>query len=115
LAAAFAPTKFAFMFWLELALFAAPAVMLAGRNAVRDTTLLFRAAMLLVIAGALYRFDTFLVAFQPGGQFVYFPSVGELTVTIGLVSMEILAYVVIIHYFPILSGAHLATAEKAGV
>lgn len=111
-ASALQPTAFAFLFWLELALFAAPVVMLRGRP---DSTRLFRSAMVLVLAGALYRFDTFLVAFQPGGQYSYFPSLGELAVTTGLVSMEILAYILIIHYFPIMSGAHHATAEKAGV
>jgi Ni/Fe-hydrogenase subunit HybB-like protein len=80
-----------------------------------DSARLFRSAMVLVVGGALYRFDTFLVAFQPGAHYSYFPSVGELLVTTGLVSMEILAYILIIHYFPIMSGAHHATAEKAGV
>jgi Ni/Fe-hydrogenase subunit HybB-like protein len=111
-ASAWQPTAFAFLFWLELALFAAPIVMLHGRA---DSARLFRSAMVLVVGGALYRFDTFLVAFQPGAHYSYFPSVGELLVTTGLVSMEILAYILIIHYFPIMSGAHHATAEKAGV
>lgn len=111
-ASALQPTAFALLFWLELALFAAPVVMLRGRQ---DSIRLFRSAMVLVLAGALYRFDTFLVAFQPGAQYSYFPSLGELAVTTGLVSMEILAYILIIHYFPIMSGGHYATAEKAGV
>lgn len=117
LSAAFAPTAYAMLFWLELAFFAAPMVMLWGRRAVQDTTLLFQSATLLLIAGALYRFDTFLIAFQPGSQFSYFPSVGEIAVTIGIVSMEILAYIVIVHYYPILSGAHheAVVAEQAGV
>ena len=106
------PTAFAFFFWLELAFFAAPIVMLRGRP---DSVRLFRTAMVLILGGALYRFDTFLVAFRPGAHYSYFPSLGELMATTGLVSMEILAYILIIHYFPIMSGAHHATAEKAGV
>jgi Ni/Fe-hydrogenase subunit HybB-like protein len=106
------PTTFAFVFWLELAFFAAPILMLRGRP---DSARLFRTAMVLILGGALYRFDTFLVAFRPGAHYSYFPSVGELAATAGLVSMEILAYILIIHYFPIMSGAHHATAEKAGV
>lgn len=111
-ASALQPTAFAFLFWFELALFAAPILMLRGRL---DGTRLFRSAMVLIAAGALYRFDTFLVAFQPGDHYSYFPSLGELAVTTGLVSLEILAYVLIIHYFPIMSGTRYATAEKAGV
>ena len=47
---------------------------------------LFRAAMLLMLAGSLYRFDTYLVAFRPGAHWSYFPSVGEILVTLGLSS-----------------------------
>ena len=111
-ASAVQPTAFAFLFWLELALFAAPLLMLRGRP---DSARLFRTAMVLILGGALYRFDTFLVAFQPGAHYSYFPSVGELMATTGLVSIEILAYILIIHYFPIMSGAHHATAEKVAV
>jgi Ni/Fe-hydrogenase subunit HybB-like protein len=105
------------MFWIEMAFFIAPLVLLWGRRAMNDVKVLFQSAILMIIAGALYRFDTFLIAFQPGGHFSYFPSVGEITVTVGIVAMEILAYIVIIHYFPILSGAprRAAVAEKAGV
>jgi Ni/Fe-hydrogenase subunit HybB-like protein len=115
LAVAFAFSGYAALFWLELALFAIPALMLASRERAREAATLFRAAGLLIIAGALYRFDTFLIAFNPGDHWSYFPSLGEMTVTAGLVSAEILAYIAIIHYFPIMSGARLATAEKAGV
>jgi Ni/Fe-hydrogenase subunit HybB-like protein len=111
---AFAPSPYAGLFWLEIALFAVPALMLASRARASHPGTLFRAAFLLAFAGAVYRFDTFLVAFQPGEHWSYFPSMGEITITAGLVAMEILAYIAIIHYFPIMSGAHVATAEKAG-
>lgn len=117
---AFAPTGLAALFWLELTLFVVPAVLLLritrGSVAPREQVVtLFRAAGLLAVAGSLYRFDTFLVAFNPGDQWTYFPSIGEITITAGLVSLELLAYIFIIHYFPIMSGARYATAEKAGV
>jgi Ni/Fe-hydrogenase subunit HybB-like protein len=114
LALAFTPSPYAGLFWLEIALFAAPAFMLASRERASQPATLFRAAGLLAFAGALYRFDTFLVAFQPGEHWSYFPSMGEITITAGLVAMEILAYIAIIHYFPIMSGARVATAEKVG-
>ena len=58
--------------------------MLRGRL---DGTRLFRSAMVLIAAGALYA-STFLVAFQPGDHYSYFPSLGELPVTTGLVSLR---------------------------
>jgi Ni/Fe-hydrogenase subunit HybB-like protein len=112
---AFQASPYAALFWLELIMFAVPALILSSRARARDAATLFRAAGLLILAGSLYRFDTFLVAFQPGEHWSYFPSFGEITITAGLVAMEILAYIAIIHYFPILSGTHVATAEKAGV
>src|SRR5690606_14311101 len=48
-----------------------------------------RAALLLVAGGALYRIDTYLVAYQPGAHFSYFPSLPEMAITIGLFSAEI--------------------------
>jgi len=65
--------------------------------------MLFRAAVLFMAAGSLYRFDTYLVAFRPGDQWSYFPSVTELLITLGLVAGEIMAYIVIVKVFPILT------------
>ncbi len=101
------------MVWIELALALAPAAMLASRSARRDLGQLFRAAIVLMFAGAMYRFDTYLVAFTPGPQWAYFPSVPEIGITIGLVSFEILAYVAIVKTFPILSGRS-RTERQAG-
>jgi Ni/Fe-hydrogenase subunit HybB-like protein len=90
--------------WIELAMFLAPVIMLLAPTAQRDLGRLFRAAVVMMFAGALYRFDTYLVAFTPGGNWVYFPSVPEMTITVGLVAFEILAYIVIVKTFPILAG-----------
>jgi Ni/Fe-hydrogenase subunit HybB-like protein len=79
-------------------------VLLATESRRHDQGNMFRAAMLLVLAGALYRFDVFLVAFQPGAHWSYFPSVTEILVTVGLVAGEIAGYVVLIKVFPILVG-----------
>jgi Ni/Fe-hydrogenase subunit HybB-like protein len=59
-------------------------------------------------AGALYRFDTYLVAFVPGAHWSYFPSVPELLITVGLVAGEALAYVVIVRNFPIFARRQAA-------
>ena len=92
------------MVWIELAMFLAPVSMLLTPATGRDLGRLFRAAVVMMFAGALYRFDTYLVAFTPGGNWVYFPSVPEMTITVGLVAFEILAYIVIVKTFPILAG-----------
>jgi Ni/Fe-hydrogenase subunit HybB-like protein len=97
---------------LEILFFLIPVVMLASPARRRDLGNLVRAAMAMIFAGALFRFDTFLVAFMPGAHFAYFPSVPEMAVTIGLVAFEVLAYVVIVKTFPILSG-HMPAKRQA--
>jgi Ni/Fe-hydrogenase subunit HybB-like protein len=52
----------------------------------------------------VYRFNTYLVAYRPGDDVHYFPSVAEFLITVGLVAFEVLAYVVIVKMFPILGG-----------
>jgi Ni/Fe-hydrogenase subunit HybB-like protein len=68
--------------------------------------------MVMMFAGALFRFDMFLVAFNPGAHWSYFPSVPELLVTAGLVAAEVIAYVFIVRNFPILSGDPSVAPER---
>jgi Ni/Fe-hydrogenase subunit HybB-like protein len=89
---------------VELALFVAAPLMLLSSRQRNDFGNLFRAAMVLVLGGILYRINTFLVAFNPGPQWSYFPSVGEIFVTVGLLAIEVLAYFLIVTHFPILAG-----------
>jgi Ni/Fe-hydrogenase subunit HybB-like protein len=104
----FAPDGYGLLFVLEMALFITPMVMLLMRSRLHNLTFLFRAALLIVTAGALYRFSTFLIAFNPGAHWSYFPAVAETLITVGLVSLEIMAYVFIVKKFPILQGAPVA-------
>lgn len=97
--------RFSLLLITELALMLAPALMLLQERRRRDLGHLFRAAMLMMLAGALYRFDSFLIAFNPGEGWAYFPTVPEMMITIGLVALEIMAYVVLVKRFPILAGA----------
>jgi Ni/Fe-hydrogenase subunit HybB-like protein len=110
--ALFAFDHYSVMSLIEFALFIAAGLLLATDRQRRDLPNLFRAAMVLVIAGGLYRIDAFLVAFNPGPQWSYFPSVGEILVTVGLVSLEILGYIAIVKYFPILSAQPRRAAAR---
>lgn len=108
---AFVANRYAVSFWVEIALMAAPLFLLASRQARRAPGNLFRAAMLMMLAGGLYRFNTYLVAYRPGDDVHYFPSVPEFVITVGLVALEIMAYIVIVKMFPILSGSAPAEAR----
>ena len=61
--------------------------MLAGPRA--NLGSLFRGAMVVALAGAVYRFDTYLVAFNPGPGWHYFPSVPEMFISFGLIAIEL--------------------------
>jgi len=108
---AFAVNRYAFGFWLETALTVAPLLLLLPAGGRRDPGNLFRAAMMLLLAGALYRFNTYLLAYRAGDDVSYFPSVPEFMITIGLVALEIIGYLVIVKTFPIFSGAPRRPAQ----
>ena len=108
----FTPDIYAAMFWLEIALFVIPAIMYHRGGRKLDLGAMFRGAMFMVFAGSLYRFDTYLVAFQPGENWTYFPTVPEILITVGIVAIEILVYIVIVKRFPILSGRAAALSSS---
>ncbi|MDX1593914.1 MAG: Ni/Fe-hydrogenase cytochrome b subunit, partial [Gammaproteobacteria bacterium] len=104
LAAIFTSGWLSLSFLVEIALFAYPlAVLLSPANRKRGRVL-FVAALAMLLGGAVWRMNAFLFAFQPGPGYSYFPSTGELLVTVGLVAFEILAFIVLVKRFPILSS-----------
>ncbi|MFN8628232.1 MAG: Ni/Fe-hydrogenase cytochrome b subunit [Candidatus Binatia bacterium] len=100
----FAFDIFSVMSLIEFGLFGVALVMLREERRRRDLGTLFRASMFLLLGGALYRFDVFLLAFQPGLEWSYFPNIPEILVTVGLVAAEITGYILLIKTFPILAG-----------
>ena len=94
----------AFWFWMEMACFIVPAVLLARPAARLDPSKLFIGAVLMMLGGMLLRVNGFLIGYMTGAGWHYFPSFPELLVTVGLISFEILAYIVIVRRFPVLSA-----------
>ena len=71
-----------------------------------------RAAILMLAGTALHRINTYLVAFNPGSHFSYFPAVPELLITFGIIAAEVAIYVAVVKTFPILSGASPSPAKS---
>jgi len=90
-------------FVVENLLLLIPVFMLASATNRSKPTTLFWAASSMILGGALYRFDTFLVAFNPGPGFHYFPSASEIMITVGIIAVEIMAYLIFIKKLPVLS------------
>jgi Ni/Fe-hydrogenase subunit HybB-like protein len=100
------------LFWIEIALALAPAVMLMLGRGTLKIGAMFRASLFILLSGAMYRFDSYLVAFKPGPGWAYFPSVAETVITLGLVCMEILVFIWLVRSFPFLSGTSPMAAER---
>ena len=92
------------MFLLETLLFIVPLVILSSNNYRNKGSYLFVAGFTMLFAGALYRFNAFLIGWMPNAtdSAVYFPSSEEFLVSIGIIAMEILGYIVLVKLLPIL-------------
>jgi Ni/Fe-hydrogenase subunit HybB-like protein len=97
------PSTIATVFWIETALFAASVVLLLGTASPRRV---FIASIAMALGGMMYRIDAYLVAYDTGAGWHYFPSLGELAVTIGLIAFEILAFILVIRLFPVMPKLH---------
>ena len=91
-----------FFFILETALYVAALVLLIPQKNRASAQKLFVAASILLFAGAGYRFNTFLVGYNPGQGWHYFPSFSELSISFGLIAAEIMAYIYMVKRFPVL-------------
>src|SRR3569623_166640 len=94
-----APTTVALMFWIETALFVSSIALLGDSPSIRRVV---TSAMAMALAGILYRIDAYLVAYHTGPGWHYFPSMGEIAVTVGLIAFEILAFIFAIRIIPVM-------------
>jgi len=104
--------RYAAAFWIEAVLVAVPSVLLLSPSWRGQPGTLFRLSGLVALGGSLYRLNTSLIAFMPGDQFGYFPSVLELIVSLGWVALAIIGYLYIVKRFAILPAAAAAPASS---
>jgi Ni/Fe-hydrogenase subunit HybB-like protein len=84
----------------------------------KSPVLLFTAATLVVGGVALNRVNTFIVAYTPPyATHSYFPSIGEISVTVGFISILVLLYRAAVIIFPVISlpDRSLTPASKYSV
>jgi Ni/Fe-hydrogenase subunit HybB-like protein len=109
---ALTPSLPMFTFWLENALLSVPLWLLITAADRQKAKRLFLSAMAMALGGAVYRVAAFLVAYDTGAGWHYFPSLGEITVTIGLIAFEVLAIILAIRVLPILPAVRPVTASR---
>ena len=95
-------------FLTEFLLVAVGSLLLFIKKVRRSPRWLFISATFIVLGGALYRFNVYLIGFNPGQGWRYFPSFAEVMITVGIVALEILGYKVFVALFPVLpnTSAH---------
>ncbi|PVV15181.1 MAG: Ni/Fe-hydrogenase cytochrome b subunit [gamma proteobacterium symbiont of Ctena orbiculata] len=96
------------MFLLETALFVFPLVVLSSAKYRGHGPLLLWASVSMLFAGSLYRFNAFLITYDPGPGYSYFPSTPEIMVTAGMVALEIMVFLFVVKKFPVLHDAKTA-------
>jgi Ni/Fe-hydrogenase subunit HybB-like protein len=102
---AFSPSLESLMFWLESACFVLPFFLIGSEAKRRNPAKLFLAGITLMLGGALLRINGFLIGYETGGNFNYFPSIWEIVGTTAMFSIEVLGYIYITRRFPVLPRA----------
>lgn len=96
------------MFILENLLFLEGLILLSSPRQRAKASSLFLAAVFLLLGGSLYRFNAFLIGFDPGPGWRYFPAFSEVLITLGIIAFELLGYLFIVKRFPVLPKAEPA-------
>lgn len=91
-----------------------PLRMLLSPKVLKSPALLFTASALVVAGVLLNRINNFVIAYTPPyADYSYFPSIGEISVTVGFVSMLVLLYRFFVINFPIISLPSRQSASAA--
>tara|TARA_Y100000294_G_scaffold172380_1_gene186996 strand:+ start:829 stop:2970 length:2142 start_codon:yes stop_codon:yes gene_type:complete len=90
------------MFIMENVLVVYPMVILFSSKKRSHARELFLSAASILLAGSVYRFNAYLVGFDPGYGWQYFPAVSEIMITVGIISFELMAYLIFIKKLPVM-------------
>jgi Ni/Fe-hydrogenase subunit HybB-like protein len=90
-------------FWTEMIL------MVVGLWCVRSDEVrskpnnIFLGSVLIMAAGSLYRINVYIIGFHPVPGVTYFPSVAELSISIGMICLQLVFFIMIVKTFPIIA------------
>lgn len=94
------------MFWVEILLFAAGLLLVLPKDNRTRRKTLFLGSSSVLFGGIIYRLNVYLVGFTPAvGPWSYFPSLGEIFVTVGIFALEVLLYLVFVKTLPVMHAA----------
>ncbi len=106
LGAAFRFDFYSRFFLLEFGLLGFGSILLFRDRLRHSPRWLFVSGALITLGGALYRFNVYLIGFNPGKGWIYFPSLPEVMISVGIVALELLGYQVLVKLVPVLPRIH---------
>lgn len=110
--AAFAGDLKSVSFWLEMLLGAAAVALLMPKSRRGSPRNLFLGSIAILLNGALYRLNCYLIGYDPGDGWTYFPSVGEILVTLGIFAMHVVLYLIFVKHLPVLHAVRKTVAAE---
>jgi Ni/Fe-hydrogenase subunit HybB-like protein len=109
---AFAGDVKAWFFWLEFLMGAAAVMLLLPQANRAEPRSIFLGASAMLLNGVLYRLNCYLIGYDPGNGWSYFPSAGEILVTVGIFAFEVLMYILLVKNLPVLHAVRTAPAAR---
>ncbi len=102
------------MFLIEVVVgFIIPFRMFLSRKVLNSPPLLFTASALVVFGVLLNRINNFIVAYKPPyTETTYFPSYGEISVTVGLIALLVLFYRAAVMIFPVITQEVITSSTE---
>lgn len=110
--AAFAGDLKSVSFWLEMLLGAAAVALLMPKSRRGSPRNLFVGSSAILLNGALYRLNCYLIGYDPGDGWRYFPSIGEILVTLGIFAMHVVLYIIFVKHLPVLHAVRKTVAAE---
>ncbi len=101
---AFALDRWSVLFLIETALILIPAVALRSKVVRETPRTLLNTAALACLGGLFYRFVPTTIAYAPARNASYFPALPELLMTVGYISLGIVAFEIAVKFFAVLPG-----------
>ena len=93
------------MFYIEVVIgVIIPMFMFINKKVLKSPILIFTAATLVIFGVFINRINVFIVAYTPPyAQSLYYPSFGEISVSIGFIALIVLLYRILVMIFPVIS------------
>ncbi len=103
----------AWMFISEIGLIIIAFVMFLSIKTASSPLKLFTASSFVIAGVLLNRFNNFITAYKPFyDPTAYYPSIGEISVTIGCIALLVLIYRFIVIFFPVISQENISEGLK---